>query len=286
MRPDPVFDFLVRPTALPPGQPGVLLSVSPDEAGWQTLGFTVRRLAGGETLTGTTGEEEAVIVVLSGRLDVDWGEGSRPIGGRDSVFGGYPWSVYLPRGITFSLRADTLAEFADSRVRSRKPSQPRIVTPGEVGDEIRGGGNTTRQILRIIRPEDDADRLMVNEVYTPAGNWSSYPPHKHDTQDLPQECDLDELYYFRVDHPHGFGFLRVYDSAGARDVTVVVRDGDLGLLREGYHLVAAAPGYRLYYLAVLAGTSRSLAARVDPRFDHLRGTWPAPDTRVPVVHRS
>ena len=285
MKVDKNFDFMVRPAAVPPGQSGVLLSVTPEEAGWETLGFTVRRLVEGEAWETTTGDHEAAIVVLGGKMSIDWGEGPQSVGGREDVFSGSPYCVYLPCGASIKVRAESLVEFAEARVASRKQLKPRLISPTDVGHEVRGGGDTTRQIVRIIRPEDEADRLMMNEVYTPGGNWSSYPPHKHDTHNPPAECDLDEIYYFRIDHPDGFGLLRVYDSAGTRDETVTIHDGDLALLRDGYHLVAAAPGYRVYYLAVLAGVARVLAASTDPRYNHLRNAWSAPDPRVPLVRR-
>lgn len=285
MKVDSDFDFLVRAAAVPPGQSGVLLSVTPEEAGWETLGFTVRRLVTGEVWKGSTDDHEAAIVVLGGKMTIDWGEGPQSIGQRENVFSGFPYSVYLPCGVSYEVRAESLVEFAESRVRSRKKLKPRIIAPASAGNEIRGGGDTTRQIVRIIRPEAEADKLMMNEVYTPDGNWSSYPPHKHDTLNLPAECDLDEIYYFRVDHPDGFALLRVYDSAGNQDQTATIRDGDMALLRGGYHLVAAPPGYRVYYLAVLAGAARSLAASTDPRYDHLKNAWSTHDPRAPLVNR-
>lgn len=263
MNPDPTCDFLVRPAPIPAGEPGVLLSVTPQAAGWTTMGFTVRRLADGDVWQDTTGDHEAALDVLGGRMTIDWGEGPQWIGERANVFAGRPYAVYLPCGTPYEVRAGSAVEFAETRARSEARLKPHLFTPADTGEEVRGGGDATRQITRIIRPEFPADRLMMNEVYTPSGNWSTYPPHKHEILDLPAECDLDELYYFRVDHPDGFGFLRVYDSAGHRDVTVTVRDGDLGLLRDGYHMVAAAPGYNLYYLAVLAGAARSLACTIE-----------------------
>lgn len=279
------YDFLVRKADLPAGQSGVMLSVTPEEAGWDSLGFTARRLAAGGSWSGNTGDLEAALVVLSGKMTIDWGQGPQAIGERQSVFSGFPYSVYLPCGTSYELRASSLAEFAETRAPSQKNLRPRIIAPADNGNEIRGGGDTTRQIVRIIRPEAEADKLMMNEVYTPDGNWSSYPAHKHEVQNPPHECDLDEIYYFRVDPPDGFAFLRVYDSGGRRDLTAIVRDGDLALLRNGYHLVAAPPGYRVYYLAVLAGAARSLAASTDPRYEHLRNAWSEPDSRMPVIRR-
>jgi 5-deoxy-glucuronate isomerase len=281
---DKDFDFVVRAASIPPGQSGILLSVTPEEAGWETLQFCVRRMEPGEVLKGTTEGQEAILVVLGGKLTIDWGEGPNVLGKRENVFSGYPYSTYLPPGLSFSIRADTLVEFADTRTKSDKKLSPRIITPTQVATEIRGSGNATRQILRIVKPEAEADKLMANEVFTPDGSWSSYPAHKHDTLNLPKECDLDEIYYFRVSHPDGFALLRVYDSEGKRDQTTVIRDGDLGILRSGYHLVAAPPGYQVYYLAVLAGAARNLAASTDPRYDHLKHQVQSLDPRVPFVH--
>ena len=285
MKPDIACDFLVRPRAVPADQSGLLISVTPEEAGWDTLGFSVRRLAKGEVWHESTGNHEAAIVVLGGTMSLDWGEGLQSIGKRHDVFSGYPYCAYLPCGTSFEMRAESVVEFAEGCVRSQLKAKPHLFAPEDLGCEIRGGGDTTRQIVRIIRPEYQADKLMMNEVYTPGGNWSSYPPHKHDTHNPPNEFDLDEIYYFRIDHPDGYALLRQYNDAGTRDVTVAVHDGDLALLREGYHLVAAPPGYRVYYLAVLAGSARAMAARTDPRYAHLGKAWPLPDPRVPLVNR-
>jgi 5-deoxy-glucuronate isomerase len=285
MMPEKAYDFLIRPATVPADQSGILISITPEEAGWDTLGFSVRRLAKGEVWHENTGDQEAAIVLLGGRVTIDWGEGSRSIGRREHVFSGYPFCVYLPCGTSFELHAETLAEFTESRVRSRLKGQPHLFTPSDLGCEIRGSGDTTRQIVSIIRPEFAADKLMMNEVYTPGGNWSSFPPHRHEINNPPGEADLDELYYFRIDRPDSFAFLRVYDSAGTRDLTVTIRDGDLALLREGYHLVAVPPGCGVYYQAVLAGAVRSLAASIDPRYAQMRDAAPDPDPRIPMISR-
>jgi 5-deoxy-glucuronate isomerase len=283
VHPDTNFDFVMRAVPIPPGESGVMLSFTPEEAGWETLGFTARRLVPGDIYRAATADHEAILVVLGGKLTLNWGDGPRSMGERENVFAGYPHSAYLPCGLSYEVRAETVVEFAETRVLSRKQLQPRLIPPADVRTEIRGSGNATRQILRILRPEAEADKLMANEVYTPDGNWSSYPPHKHDTLDLPRECDLDEIYYFRVNHPDGFAFLRVYDSDGKHDSTALIRDGDLGVLRGGYHLVAAPPGYQVYYLAVLAGAARNLAASTDPSYDRLKSISSKPDPRVPFI---
>jgi 5-deoxy-glucuronate isomerase len=261
----------------------MLLDLTREQAGWDTINFSVRRLAAEEVWRDNSGEEEAALVVLGGRLTVDFGDGPQPLGERENVFAGYPHAVYLPRGTAFEVTALTVCEIADARVLSKANLQPRVITPEHIVNEIRGGGNATRQIVDLIRPEFPADKLLICEVYTPSGNWSSYPPHKHDVHNPPEEVDLDETYYYRIQGTNGYAFQRLYDSAGERDETLLVRDGDLVLVRDGYHPVVTAHGFDCYYLNVLAGSARSMAASDDPRYAHLRRAWPAPDPRVPLV---
>jgi len=274
---------LIHSNPLPAGASGVLVEVTREQAGWETINFSVRRLAAGASWRDATGGEEAALVVLGGRLTVDFGNGPQPLGERANVFCGFPHAVYLPHGTAFEVTALTTCEFADGRVRSQAHLQPRLILPENIVDETRGGGNATRQILDIIRPEFPADKLLICEVYTPSGNWSSYPPHKHELNNPPGEADLDETYYYRIDREEGYAFQRLYDSSGQRDATLTVRDGDLVLIRDGYHPVVTAPGYNCYYLNVLAGSVRSMAASDDPRYAYLRRNWPAPDPRVPMV---
>lgn len=262
---------------------GVLLSVTREQANWKTINFSVRRLLAGQYWQSHTRDEEAALVILRGKAAVDWGSGPREIGGRTDVFSGYPYAVYLPSGTPFEVSAATLCEFADCRAPSSARLAPKIITPAECREEIRGGGNCTRQIVDVIRPEFPADKLLICEVYTPSGNWSSYPPHKHDVHNPPSEVDLDETYYYRISKPEGYAFQRLYDAAGTRDDTLTVVDGDLVLIKDGYHPVVAAHGYDVYYLNVLAGSARSMAASDDPRYAHLRKTGLERDPRVPLV---
>jgi len=277
--------FLFRSAALPRDQSGVLLSVTPEDAGWNTIGFSVRRLVAGDAWTENTGTHEVALIVLAGSLTIEWGEGARSVGKREHVFAGYPYAVFLPCSTSFEVRAETMVELAEARAESQLRLRPRVIAPADVACEVRGGGAMTRQISRIIKPEDEADRLMINEVYTPPGNWSSYPPHKHDTHNPPYELAMDEFYYFRTDHPDGYGLLRQYNAAGTRDDTVTIHDGDLAALRKGYHLVAAPPVCSVYYLAVLAGITRSMAASTDPRYEHLSKNQGPADPRVPLFGR-
>lgn len=277
-------EVLIHATKVATDKSGVLVSVTRMQAGWDTINFSVRRLIGGQYWQSDTRDEEAAVVLLGGRATVNWGHGYREIGGRRDVFSGYPYAVYLPCHTPFEISALTTCEFADARVPSSARLTPRIIEPRDCREEIRGGGNCTRQIVDVIRPEFPAEKLLVCEVYTPSGNWSSYPPHKHDVHNPPKEVDLDETYYYRISRPEGYAFQRLYDHAGTRDDTLTLVDGDLVLIKDGYHPVVAAHGYDVYYLNVLAGSARSMAATDDPRYAHLRNIGLERDPRVPLVH--
>lgn len=276
-------DFLVHSRPLPAGQPGDLLSLPRTRAGWEWLSFFVRRLAPGETWATQTEQEEMVLVLLGGRCRADWGEGQKPMGERAHVFDGLPYALYLPAGAGARLEAETLCEVAECRVPSNAHHAPRLITPKDVAVSLRGGGNASRQIVDLMRPDFPADKLMVVEVYTPSGNWSSYPPHKHDVHNPPTEVDLDEIYYYRVDNPAGYAYQRLYTPDGNRDLTLTVRDGDLVLVRDGYHPVVAGHGYNVYYLNFLAGSARALAFTEDPQHTWVRSTWKEMDSRLPLV---
>jgi 5-deoxy-glucuronate isomerase len=135
----------------------------------------------------------------------------------------------------------------------------------------------------VISSEFPADKLVVIEVYTPGGNWSSYPPHKHDVDNPPVEVDLDEIYYYRMRDPQGYALQNLYTPPESRDSVIKVHNGDAVLIRDGYHPVVAGPGYDTYYLNFLAGSSRAMAVTEDPDHVWLRSTWEKPDTRLPLV---
>jgi 5-deoxy-glucuronate isomerase len=270
-----------RSRPVPPGRTGAAVNLTPRALGWRTIHFAVRHLAAGAEWSGRTGREERCLVLLRGQFDVRWADRSHRIGPRADVFGGYPHAVYLGPGTSFRIVAGPPCEVADCRAASSSRREPRVIRPGDCGYEIRGGGNATRQIIDIVRPEFPADRLLLCEVYTPGGNWSSYPPHKHDTDDLPREADLDEIYYYRFRDRDGYGLQRLYTTR--RDETLRVTHGDVVAVREGYHPFVTAHGYDAYYLNVLAGNRRSMAASDDPAHARLRRQWPPPDPRLPMV---
>lgn len=276
-------DFLVHSRALPIGQPGELLSLPRERASWEWMSFFVRRLAPGDTWETQSRQEEVVLVLLGGRCRADWGEGNKRIGQRAHVFEGLPYALYLPAGSGARLQAESLCEVAECRVPSTARHLPRLITPEDVAVTLRGGGNASRQIVDVIRPEFPADKLMVVEVYTPSGNWSSYPPHKHDVHNPPVEVDLDEIYYYRTEHPAGYAYQRLYTRDGQRDLTLTVHDGDVVLVRNGYHPVVAGHGYNVYYLNCLAGSARLMAFTEDPEHTWVRSTWKEVDPRLPLV---
>jgi len=216
-------------------------------------------------------------VVLGGTVDVRTTAGEwLAVGRRQDVFAGPPFALYLPPGTDGEVSPHEAATVAVGLARSERGGSPQLIRPEEIAVELRGAGNASRTIYHVIPPEFPAHRLLVVEVLTPSGHWSSYPPHKHDTDRAPLEVDLEEVYYHRQDGPQGFAFQRVYTGEGDLDETLTVADGDLVLVPRGYHVVAQAHGYQGYYLNVLAGDQRSMAATDDPAHAWIRQQWAAP----------
>ncbi|HLJ34649.1 MAG TPA: 5-deoxy-glucuronate isomerase [Ktedonobacteraceae bacterium] len=276
--------------------PDIVVAVSPDEAGWDYVSFQVRRLGMQQSWAYATGEQEVAIVLLSGTVRVESSRGQwSHIGERDNVFSGLPSALYLPRRTTFTVTAENACEMAVAQAPTDQDHEPRLVTPQDIEVEIRGGDHATRQINSIIPPGFPCQRLVVVEVYTPGGNWSSYPPHKHDVHKIDQagnvlEADLEEIYYYKLDRPEGFAFQRIYTSpesplqrAGSPiDAVLLARNNDIVLVPEGYHPVSSPPGYTTYYLNVLAGSAQSLANSEDPDHVWVKETYQSQDPRVPI----
>jgi 5-deoxy-glucuronate isomerase len=276
-------EFLVHPSKVNTDMGGELLHLTREEAGWEWMSFFVRRLLPGEMFSTRLEDEEAAFVLLGGLCRVDWGRGQVSIGKRRDVFDGFPYAVYLPPHNHISFTAETMCEIAECTVPSSAKLEPKLISPSEVISSLRGGGNASRQIVDIMPPAFAADRLMVIEVYTPGGNWSSYPPHKHDVHNPPAEVDLDEIYYYRIRQPEGFALQHLYPNQNAAACTVEAKDGDAVLVRSGFHPVVAGPGYDVYYLNFLAGSSRALAVTEDSRHVWIRSTWNQTDSRLPLV---
>lgn len=263
-------------------------------------------LAPGESHAFRTGEEEMFVLPLSGSATVACDGETFELAGRDNVFTRVSDSVYLPRdadAVITCTSADPRGRFALPAARCTRRLEPRYRPAGDVPVEIRGSGQATRQVNNFGSAHTfEADRLIAVEVITPAGNWSSYPAHKHDEDRPGEESDLEEIYYFEIsDGPGtdggasrgttdraGFGFHRVYGTPDRPiDVLEEVRTGDVVLIPHGWHgPCVAAPGYHMYYLNVMSGPGehREWLIRDDPEHAWVRGEWEQqdPDARLPL----
>ena len=273
------------------------VSLSPDDAGWTHSGLVVVLLAPGVERSIELGDSEAVVLPLSAiEVDVVVDGQQFELDGRISVFDRVTDFVYAPRGSTVTMTAAGGGDVAIATARCERRLTARYGSADDVSVELRGSGPATRQVNNFLSPEawPDADKLMCVELITPDGNWSSYPPHRHD--DSP-ECPVnnEEIYYFRIGvadssdySSDGFGMHRTYTPDGSIDVNVVIHDGDVFCVPRGYHgPCIAAPGYPMYYLNVLAGPGgeRSMAFCDDPTHHWVRDTWAdmATDPRCPMT---
>ena len=236
--------------------------IRPATAGWTYLSFrTVWREPNGE-LAGQSGNEETALIWLGGVAEVD---GFGRVGEREDVFTGKPWALLLPPGTSYRMRATTPLHLAIVSAPAESTLPPRLIRPDEVRVEVRGKGVTERRIHWILSERDPAARLLLVEVLTPAGHWSTYPPHKHDEDKAGVERALEELYYYRFNPEQGFAFQGIYTKTDL-NVSIRARHDDLVLVPRGYHVVSAAPGYDCYYLNAMAGAVREWLFTTDP--DH------------------
>jgi 5-deoxy-glucuronate isomerase len=260
-----VSDLIVKSKHVPDAEWSVV-KVTPGSAGWEYVGFEVLKLETGGSVQRGTGGEEVCLVPISGDCSVSSASGGWEIGGRESPFDGPPHALYLPPGSDYRVEATTGLELAVCSAPAERGVEPFMVGPEDIEVERRGSGNMEREVRPILMAERPAERLLVVEVLTPNGHWSSYPPHKHDTDAPPEETYLEETYYHRVRPERGFAVQRVYTDDRSLDETLAVRDGDVVLVPKGYHPVSAPPGYDLYYLNVMAGPIREWKFKNDP--DH------------------
>ncbi len=246
---------------------GVVHRVTPKSAGWTYVGFEARDLKAGKRVSIDSGATETCVVVLSGKARVrSKGFDSGTIGARAHVFEAPPWSVYLPAGSAYSIKAVTDCEVAICTAPGKPGRAARVIAPDEVETLTRGKGSNTRYIRNVLPESAPADSLLVVEAITPGGHWSSYPPHKHDRDAIPEESYLEETYYHRISPPQGFALQRLYTADRSLDETRAVGDRDVVLVPRGYHPVGAPHGYDLYYLNVMAGPKRTWRFYNDP--DH------------------
>ena len=257
----------LRPHA--PDADGTVLAVTPASAGWDHVGFRVVKLDDGQSYSGGEPGREACLVLVAGRADVVAGD-SRfdALGGRASPFEDRaPGAVYVPAGVAYTVTAHGPVELAVCTAPGNGDGEVRAIDSARMSRETRGGGSNTRYVRNILSEGEPAQSLLVVEVITPGGHWSSYPPHKHDTATSGEETLLEETYYHRLQPPQGFAFQRVYTDDRSIDQTVAVEDGDVVMVPRGYHPVGAPHGYDLYYLNVMAGPERRWIFRNDPAHD-------------------
>jgi 5-deoxy-glucuronate isomerase len=268
---------------------GDLSVVTPESASWSYCGLRIVRLEPGVSRVLVTGGDEFALLPLSGGgMTVEVEGRTYRLEGRASVFERVSDWMYLPIDSEARLTATPGCELALASARATRRFEPACVEARAVETEIRGAGQATRQVTNFMTPESfaGADKLICCEVLTPDGNWSSYPPHKHDDSEGSPVWN-EEIYYFRIGRtgttgyaPEGYAVHRTYTADGSIDATVTVVDGDMFLVPRGYHgPCVAAPGYPLYYLNVMAGPAkeRRMAIADDPAFAWIRGSWDAMD---------
>lgn len=252
----------------PPAADGAIVRVTPTDAGWHYVSLAAHRMAAGQALHRAADDDEVAVMVLEGRATIRAGQREfADLGTRSTVFDGPPPPIVLvaPRlPIDVASRDGALVVVASAPGGEARLT--RAIGSADVLVESRGSGNTARRIHHLLPPAAEAGRLIAFEVFTPGGNWSSFPPHKHDTEDPPREAYLEEAYFYRFARSTGFAVQRVYTADGSLDETITVRDGDLVLVPRGYHVVGTAAGYDCYYLNVMAGHGREWRFTVDP--DH------------------
>lgn len=269
-RPD---DLLIHSAT--PSQSGTIIDVVPEDARWEYVGLRVEQLAPGGRWKHSAPKDEICVVPLRGSAVIRSGDEEWTVSRPGSMFDGKPTALYLPVGSEFIATSRDGAELAVTSARASESFPAKLITPDEIDVEIRGAGNAARQISHIIKPEFPADKLLVVEVFTPSGNWSSFPPHKHDVSNMPEESDLEEIYYYRIHPDDGFALQRLYTADESFDHAWVIKDGDLLLVPEGYHAFAVAHGYTGYYLNILAGNEaeRTMQPADDPAYEWVRTTW-------------
>lgn len=253
-----------------PDPEGRVIGVTPANAGWTYVGFEVFDLQPEQVLERATDSMEMCLVLISGRAKVTGGGADfGTIGERTSVFDGLPWSVYVPARSRWRVEAEGACELAVCASPASGTLPARLIPPSAVREETRGQGSNTRHVRNILSDTDEAESLLVVEVITPAGNWSSYPPHKHDQDNFPHETLLEETYYHRLNPSQGYGVQRIYTDDRSLDETLSFADRDVVLVPRGYHPVGAAHGYDLYYLNVMAGPKRAWRFHNDPAHEWL-----------------
>jgi 5-deoxy-glucuronate isomerase len=253
----------------PVGSKGRVHDISPQSAGWSYVGFQLNRLEPGDTVHHNTGEREAILVLVEGKAQISAsGKNYGELGDRLDVFERTPpHCLYVPNDSVWSATATTACTLAVCSAPGKSGHEPQIIGPAGIELEERGRGTNTRYINNIaMENRDVADSLLVTEVFTPQGHWSSYPPHRHDEDNYPDITYLEETYYHRLNPAQGFGIQRVFTEDGSLDETMAVSNGDVVLVPKGHHPCGSPYGYEMYYLNVMAGPLRKW--RFQNHLDH------------------
>jgi 5-deoxy-glucuronate isomerase len=290
MKLDTKCKLLVHPEI---GKLGEYQKITAEEAKWKALNFGAKILKKGDCWKHNSGEDEMCIVLLGGRFSISskWGEWETE-NSRKDVFSGLPHAAYLPPNTEFTLTAlSDEVDFAYGYTKTEEQFEGYFITPQKVKDygiELRGGDNASRQINSILPPGSPCSKLVCVEVYTPSGNWSSFPAHKHDDRKLDEggkvlEAELEEIYFYKFDKPQGFALQKVYTDDRSLNEVAEPHMNDAVLVPKGYHPVSAGHGYHTYYLNFLAGSDQSLANTDDPDHKWIYGTWKKMDERLPLV---
>ncbi|MGA9398761.1 MAG: 5-deoxy-glucuronate isomerase [Anaerolineaceae bacterium] len=240
------------------------------------LDFALLKLTVGETHSAETPGREILAVILGGKATFEVnGKLFEKVGGRPNVFAGKPHSVYLPAGAKYTIRAESAVEIALPSAPSDLKTDPYLIAPVQVATGSWGAANFKRHFHQILtlasQPDLPARRLIVGETFTPSGNWSTYPPHKHEVDDLPREAFHEEMYYFKVNPGEGFGICHYYNGEKEEE-NFTIRDNSIHMMSHGYHTIVSAPGYTTYYLWFLAGNQRVQATVEDPQLSWVSKT--------------
>jgi 5-deoxy-glucuronate isomerase len=265
----------VRPA---PG-PGTLVVATPADVGWRYLSFRVVALAPGETLQADTGETEIAVVPLGGSGTFTFAGQTHPVA-RGDVFSAKPHVLYLPPRSTYTIAAVESFEVAIGAAPAEGRYPARLYTPGELPSFARGGANVSRGVTATLDPTFESERLIAYEILTPSGNWSSFPPHRHDGR--LGTTYHEETYYYRLFPQDGFALQRIYTRDTDLDISIAAADGDLVLVHEGYHTVATAPGTNAYYLNFLAGDTKPVTQLNDPAYAWIVDDWAGRPIAIPL----
>ena len=256
----------------PFGTHGKVHQITPADAGWRYVGFALYRLRAGETAAEATADTEVILVMVEGKAALraagqDWGV----LGDRMDVFEKTPpHCLYVPNGQGWQAEAVTDCVIAVCAAPGKGGHPARRIGPEGITLTQRGQGTNARFINNIaMEAEDYADSLLVTEVFTPAGHWSSYPSHRHDEDDFPRITYLEETYYHRLNPANGWAVQRVYTDDGSLDEVMAVRDGDVVCVPRGHHPCGAPHGFELYYLNVMAGPRRNWRFVAAPEVEHM-----------------